>query len=606
MIDSWSFHLSPSPSSSSSTRSSHLSVLTSTSSISSSGSIPSPLPSPASPVGASESRTNAFFASPFSDSTPLPPPNPPKRSPSVKSEASTTSEFSTEDTPKVEQREPPRSLNADFFGPSLLPTPPPSVRSFPNSASGSRDSSSSPPAIRHILHPSHRAAGLFHLDTTNRPHAYHGVTAYGGSLTTSPVDDTADSPGPSTAEVTPVPASHVSTPHLEALPVQPLPAALEPEHTQTVLAPGMTISSSSLTLELVRALGQGAFSSVWLARDTKGQLGALELSRKSSLLRSKSERRGRSRRLEGTRPLRKVERNGKGKKVGLSQEDRTQSDASLFLTAAANSAQDGRERREGKGEGRLVAVKMTERSLCEENERTRVSFVREAEVLRHISHPSIVSYLHSFSTPSHHCLVMEHVGGGELFDLIDSAESHARLTEPLLRRIWGELCKAVARKHSSDRRPLLHPPPTFLPHKTDRFRALAFHRPCPTLLTTLCGSESYAAPELVTGRKYDGRETDAWACGIVLYALATRRLPFDPPRAHVAHHEEAADYEAQHRRRGERKALLVRIAKGEYAWPDEPALARSEGIRRIVGRLLVRDPHKRSKLIDLWEDEWMR
>lgn len=29
-------------------------------------------------------------------------------------------------------------------------------------------------------------------------------------------------------------------------------------------------------------------------------------------------------------------------------------------------------------------------------------------------------------------------------------------------------------------------------------------------------------------------------------------------------------------------------------------------MRRVVERLLVRDPRKRSKIIDLWEDEWMR
>jgi protein-serine/threonine kinase len=28
---------------------------------------------------------------------------------------------------------------------------------------------------------------------------------------------------------------------------------------------------------------------------------------------------------------------------------------------------------------------------------------------------------------------------------------------------------------------------------------------------------------------YDGRESDAWALGVVLFALATSPLPFDPP-----------------------------------------------------------------------------
>lgn len=48
------------------------------------------------------------------------------------------------------------------------------------------------------------------------------------------------------------------------------------------------------------------------------------------------------------------------------------------------------------------------------------------------------------------------------------------------------------------------------------------------LLDTRCGSEDYAAPELLMGQEYDGRATDAWALGVLLYALMEGRLPFDP------------------------------------------------------------------------------
>jgi serine/threonine protein kinase len=44
-------------------------------------------------------------------------------------------------------------------------------------------------------------------------------------------------------------------------------------------------------------------------------------------------------------------------------------------------------------------------------------------------------------------LALEYVAGGELFDLINSDESHAALHEPLLRRVFGELAKAVAWMH---------------------------------------------------------------------------------------------------------------------------------------------------------------
>ncbi len=66
---------------------------------------------------------------------------------------------------------------------------------------------------------------------------------------------------------------------------------------------------------------------------------------------------------------------------------------------------------------------------------------------QHISHPSIVSYIHSFTTGYFHCLVLEHIGGGELFSLVNSNEQYAKVTEPAIRRMWGELCRAVGWMH---------------------------------------------------------------------------------------------------------------------------------------------------------------
>src|SRR6266550_1133413 len=162
------------------------------------------------------------------------------------------------------------------------------------------------------------------------------------------------------------------------------------------------------------------------------------------------------------------------------------------------------------------------------------------------------------------------------------------------------------------------------------------------LLMTRCGSEAYAAPELVTGGGrsrltsagdsdgvnnngvYDARETDAWACGVVLYTLVARRLPFGEG---IAHEEAGADGNNIAGERGngrrthnrtQRRQWLMRIAKGEYSWPElgnneplpkeeliGPRLALSRGARMIVEKLLVRDPAKRARIADLWNDPWM-
>jgi protein-serine/threonine kinase len=133
---------------------------------------------------------------------------------------------------------------------------------------------------------------------------------------------------------------------------------------------------------------------------------------------------------------------------------------------------------------------------------------------------------------------------------------------------------------------------------------------------------------------YDARKTDAWACGVVLYALVGRVLPFGEGAGQQANAQKIGGERGGEQRRGatpaERRHWLMRIARGEWTWPgvqsgeqeeatalpsDRAAasaelvgarLVQSLGARRIVGRLLVRDPRKRARIADLWDDAWMR
>lgn len=69
--------------------------------------------------------------------------------------------------------------------------------------------------------------------------------------------------------------------------------------------------------------------------------------------------------------------------------------------------------------------------------------------LQHLSHPHIVSYLSSFSTTYYHCLVLENLSGGELFDLLQTPGNHRRMGEDLIRRVFGELCRGVYWLHEA-------------------------------------------------------------------------------------------------------------------------------------------------------------
>lgn len=115
------------------------------------------------------------------------------------------------------------------------------------------------------------------------------------------------------------------------------------------------------------------------------------------------------------------------------------------------------------------------------------------------------------------------------------------------------------------------------------------------ILTTRCGSEDYASPELLMGQPYDGRQTDAWALGVLLYALLEGRLPFDPlpgagnkMRSRTAH----------------------RIARCEWKWlilngEEVTYDLELQGGKEIVNGLLKR-VNKRVGLDKVKEDAWVK
>lgn len=72
-------------------------------------------------------------------------------------------------------------------------------------------------------------------------------------------------------------------------------------------------------------------------------------------------------------------------------------------------------------------------------------------------------------------------------------------------------------------------------------------------LTTRCGSDDYAAPEVIMGQPYDGRAVDAWSLGVLLYALLEARLPFDPSPGMLEGHKQ-------------RSKTSHRIARVEWCW----------------------------------------
>ena len=108
------------------------------------------------------------------------------------------------------------------------------------------------------------------------------------------------------------------------------------------------------------------------------------------------------------------------------------------------------------------------------------------------------------------------------------------------------------------------------------------------LLTTRCGSEEYAAPEILQGKGYDGKKTDTWALGIILYALLVGYLPF---RYDVRKQEKVSQ-------------LFYRIVKAEVKWPTDDLSEISAEAKFVVSRILERNPEKRIHINDIEHLPW--
>lgn len=165
---------------------------------------------------------------------------------------------------------------------------------------------------------------------------------------------------------------------------------------------------------------------------------------------------------------------------------------------------------------------------------------RELELLKSLRHPGVMQ-IHSALLNDHRSVVaMPFCRGGSLFQL---ATEHPLLPAPLVRRLFGQLAEAVAYLHRNacvhrdiklENILVNHPweelvagpaGPVVTLGDFGLARRIDVESP---LLTTRCGSDDYVAPEILMGLPYDGRSTDTWLCGVVLYLLLENRLPFDP------------------------------------------------------------------------------
>ncbi|KAK4127976.1 Pkinase-domain-containing protein, partial [Parathielavia appendiculata] len=283
----------------------------------------------------------------------------------------------------------------------------------------------------------------------------------------------------------------------------------------------------------------------------------------------------------------------------------------------------------------LVAVKISEhgpRGGASED-RIEMSLKRELEIMQSVRHPSLVNLKAWNIEQTRAILVLSYYPGGDLFDV---ATSHADLlTPPLIRRMFSELVGAVNYLHTQNivhrdiklENVLVNLPPSELSPDTDwttyPYSVITLtdlglsRRIAPDeKLETRCGSDDYAAPEVIMGQPYDGRATDAWSLGVLLYALLEARLPFDPPPSLGPH---GVDYAMQMRMRSRTSHRIARVewrwyaygaGEGEEGEGDHEADLEKFKAKGLVGAMevvegLLKRARSRWPLTKVAETEWV-
>jgi len=231
--------------------------------------------------------------------------------------------------------------------------------------------------------------------------------------------------------------------------------------------------------------------------------------------------------------------------------------------------------------------------LGQVSENQKREALAESELLRTLSHRSVVAYIDAILEGGHLYIVMEYADGGDLAQHIHAQrEKEVFLQESAVMLVFAQIASALRYIHGKR---IIHrdlkPANVFvfgkgleLPARAVKlgdfglgklFEGTSFQA------RTTVGTPSYFSPEICRNIPY-GRKTDIWSLGAVLYELACLSVPFRANSVPAA-------------------ALMICTKE-----PKELPEQYSPELHRLVKALLQKDPSKRLTASAILEDAYVQ
>ncbi|KAJ1627558.1 kinase-like domain-containing protein [Pavlovales sp. CCMP2436] len=236
-------------------------------------------------------------------------------------------------------------------------------------------------------------------------------------------------------------------------------------------------------------------------------------------------------------------------------------------------------------DGAEVAVKIIKKGAKEKDSE---KLTIEVDVLRRVQHKNLIRLYEVIDAPDTLYLVMQLCRGGELFDRI---VERRKFSEEQARATIVSLLSALEHLHSSGvAHRDLKPENILLVEKggdeivlTD-FGLSKMNSDEDTQMSTICGSPSYIAPEVLAMHGY-GRSCDLWSAGVIAYILLSGYPPFHG---------------------SDNLSLFRKIKHGEWTfhspwWDGIAPLAKD-----LISKLLVVDPARRLTAAQALAHPWLQ